>query len=458
MVIRWLMEKFHVLYIHTHDSGQVFSPYGYQVPTEQLLDFSKDAVVFDHAFCASPTCSPSRSALVTGTYPHRNGMMGLGNRGFCLKDYKEHMANVFARQGYATVLCGIQHEYGRYVDHQNSVEKIGYEYDITASCASLREAQMVGWDRKNVENFDCWLKTYKDDRPFFASFGFFSTHREYPPVPEAFKDMPVKLPGFLEDYDGVKEDFRGHIESLKWFDEGFGMLIDSLKKTGFYENTVIFFTSDHGIPYPRAKCTLYDAGIQVALIMRIPGRPQGFRVPSLVSQVDILPTLCKILKLEAGHPMDGIDFSPLFSRPDSIVRNDIFAEVNFHTSYEPIRCIRTKDYKYIRYYDMSYLEHNLSNVDNSLSKQLYMERGLLTGRKEEEQFYCLRDDRYEKNNRIHDKSYGDIIQELRERLFLLEKETKDPLLDGAIKIQKNWVVNVKECINPKSRNPSDFLN
>ena len=73
-----------VIYINTHDSGRVLSPYGYDIPTDNLKEFAKDALTFTNTYCVGPTCSPSRAGLLTGTYPHQNGMLGLAQRGFSL--------------------------------------------------------------------------------------------------------------------------------------------------------------------------------------------------------------------------------------------------------------------------------------------------------------------------------------------------------------------------------------
>ena len=73
-----------VLYIHTHDSGRILSPYGYKTPTPKMEDFAGEAAVFRNAYCAGPTCSPSRAAMLTGTYPHQTGMLGLAQRGFSM--------------------------------------------------------------------------------------------------------------------------------------------------------------------------------------------------------------------------------------------------------------------------------------------------------------------------------------------------------------------------------------
>ena len=84
-----------VLYLHTHDTGRVISPYGYAVETPRIQEFCEDAMFFQQAFCVAPTCSPSRAGLLTGTYPHQNGMLGLAQRGFHV-DGSRHLARLLA--------------------------------------------------------------------------------------------------------------------------------------------------------------------------------------------------------------------------------------------------------------------------------------------------------------------------------------------------------------------------
>ena len=107
---------YNLVYINTHDTGRRISPYGYNVPTDNLLDFSKDATVFTNCFCCGPTCSPSRAAMLTGTYPSQNGMLGLAQRGFSLYHPENHLANYLKSHGYDTAISGIQHETGWYLD------------------------------------------------------------------------------------------------------------------------------------------------------------------------------------------------------------------------------------------------------------------------------------------------------------------------------------------------------
>ncbi|MCJ7549644.1 MAG: sulfatase-like hydrolase/transferase, partial [Anaerolineae bacterium] len=82
-----------ILYIHTHDIARYVQPYGYAVPTPNLQAFAEEAVLFRNAFCANPTCAASRSTLLTGMYPHNNGMTGLAHRGWSLNDYGQHIVH-----------------------------------------------------------------------------------------------------------------------------------------------------------------------------------------------------------------------------------------------------------------------------------------------------------------------------------------------------------------------------
>ena len=177
------------------------------------------------------------------------------------------------------------------------------------------------------------------------------------------------------------------------------MILDTLKLLGRMEDTIIFFTTDHGLANPFCKCTLFDSGIGVAFLIRVPGsEANGTVIDGLVSHVDVFPTLCDLLKLEKPNYLEGVSLAPMLEDGKRKVRDEIFAEVNFHTSYEPIRCVRTERYKYIRYYDKDYLKINRSNIDESLTKAYLTEHGLEQQMKYEESLYDLLYDTGERNN------------------------------------------------------------
>src|ERR1700676_90282 len=101
--------KPNIIYLHSHDSGRYLQPFGHAVPTPNLQRLSSEGVLFRRSFSAAPTCSPSRSALLTGQCPHRNGMLGLAHRGFSMHDYKRHIVHTLRDAGYVSVLAGLQH-------------------------------------------------------------------------------------------------------------------------------------------------------------------------------------------------------------------------------------------------------------------------------------------------------------------------------------------------------------
>src|SRR5210317_136169 len=103
------MTRPNILYIHSHDTGRYIQPYGHAVQTPVLQQLAEEGILFRQNFCICPTCSPSRAALLTGSYPHENGMFGLAHRGFELNDYGEHLQHTLQKTGYISVIAGGQH-------------------------------------------------------------------------------------------------------------------------------------------------------------------------------------------------------------------------------------------------------------------------------------------------------------------------------------------------------------
>ena len=453
-----IKNNFNIIYIHTHDSGNIFSPYGYKSPTKNIEEFSKDALLFKKAFCTSPTCSPSRSGLLTGMYPHSNGMLGLANRGFSLKDYKWHLVSLLKNHNYTTALCGIQHEYGAYSDHKGGAKAIGYNFDITTENNYERQEDYYLWDIANAKSATNWIKENGSEKKFFLSFGMFSTHRKFPDInKEVINENFTKAPYPIPDLEETRHEHAKFLTSSYYADECFGLLINTLKEKGLYDNTIIIFTTDHGIPYPYSKCNLFDTGLEVALIMRVPDSSEnGSVIDNLVSQVDIFATLCDLTGIPKPERLEGKSFSKYFYGNKESHRDEIFGEINFHTSYEPVRCIRTNKYKYIKYYDDEYLKINVSNIDVSPTKEILLENGLLFQDKYKDALYDLYNDPGERKNLIDNPNYKEIIEHLQSRLLKWQKKTNDPLLNGQIKIEKTWKVNKKTSSEPSSKNMDDY--
>ena len=446
-----------VIYIHTHDTGKIISPYGYKVPTINLEEFSKDATLFQNAFCVSPTCSPSRSSMLTGMYPHQVGMLGLSQRGFVIDDSK-HLVKHFNKHNYTTALCGIQHESGWYLDHELGAKKLGYQVNLTNDNSTYRQEDLGEWDMLNAKSMANWISEYDDEKPFFASFGMYSTHRRYPDNIDSTIDVNnVNPPYPMVNNKQTREDFSKFMTSAKIADECFKEVIDALKKSNKYENTIILFTTDHGLANPFSKCNLFDSGTAVSLIMRVPDcNSNGKVVDNLVSHIDIYPTLCDLLKFEKPNWLQGKSFAKSFDDIDQATRSEIFTEINFQTSYEPIRSVRTSRYKYIRYYDEDYLKINLSNIDESVCKDFFLNNDLSKKEKYSEALYDLYYDIGERNNLFDNVEYFDIINELKKSLETEMIKSNDPLIHGEIKYNSQWKVNKKQCITASSKNSEDY--
>lgn len=448
-----------ILYMHTHDSGRVLSPYGYDVPTPNIKAFAKDSVLFQQAYCVSPTCSPSRAALLTGTYPHQNGMLGLAQRGFQL-DVSKHLVQYLNNHDYHTLLCGIQHEAGWYLDHEKGAEMIGYQEDITNDNHTYRQEDLPLWDQKNADTLAHWIKYYDKKKPFFISYGMYATHRRYPDQIDLLIDENEVLPPYpIPNNKENRNDHARYMTSAKSADCCIQTILDTIKEQNLYEDTIIIFTTDHGLANPFSKCTLFDSGIGVSLIMRVPGsKTNGKVIDEMVSHIDVFPTLCDLLNLEKPFYLEGESFASIFQNEKATLRKEIYGEVNFHTSYEPIRCVRNKRYKYIRYYDDEYSKMNLSNIDESQTKDFFMKYDLQDKMKYKEALYDTFYDLGERNNVIEQVEYKPVIEKLRNSLDLHMKKTNDPLLNGIIEIQKGWKVNKKECLQASSKNPKDYVN
>ncbi len=449
---------YNFLYINTHDTGRMISPYGYAVPTPGLKELAKDSVLFTNAYCCSPTCSPSRAAMLTGKYPHQNGMLGLAQRGFGLNHPEEHLAAHLAANGFRTAISGIQHEVGWYLDiDEEALHGLGYEEVLTTPADGYQKTELCDWDRKNAQAAAAWLGKQEADRPFMLSFGLHSTHRPFPEtVAEGIDERYVRIPFWVEEDAGARQDYAQYMTSARHADDNIGIVLEALKANGLYDNTVILFTTDHGLAMPFHKCTLSDHGIGVSLILHHPDGRTGEVCDGLVSQIDIFPTICDLLGVKKREGLEGMSFAGYMTGEEKIGRRAVFGEINFHTSYEPVRCVRTDRYKYVRFYDPKWQKWNLSNMDESVPKDIYMENGLREREKPMEALYDCLYDPEETNNLIDHPQLAEIRRELAELLDEHLKRTKDPILEGELPVYPNYKVNKRECIQASSKNPEDY--
>jgi len=176
-----------------------------------------------------------------------------------------------------------------------------------------------------------------------------------------------------------------------------------------------------------SKSTLYDTGIGVTLLARWPGRIQpGGRVRGLTSHVDLLPTLLEVAGREVPEEVQGRSLLSLLNRPDGPGRECIFAEKSWHgNEYDPMRCIRTERYKYIRNFTEGWLYQMPMDIKMAPSGRV-MEPTRRKPRPEVE-LYDLRADPEERNNLAEDPRYREVQADLSRRLTEWQGETGDAL-------------------------------
>jgi N-sulfoglucosamine sulfohydrolase len=420
-----------IVYIHSHDSGRYLSPYGQSVPTPNLQRLAQEGIVFRTAFSAAPTCSPSRAALLTGLYPHSNGMLGLAHRGFSLNDYQQHIVHTLKPAGYTSVLAGLQHV-------AKVPETIGYDQLLLhkdTSAVHVAPAAVGFLDSRPTS-------------PFFLDIGFFETHREYPEATPEDKANYSPLPRPIPDTAATRGDFARYRASARIMDEGVGKVLEAIDRNGFGENTLIISTTDHGISFPRMKCNLTDDGWGVSLIMRGPKLPRAVVCDALISQIDVFPTICDYIGI--AHPawLQGKSFLPVLTGQVSEIHEEVFAEVNYHASYEPKRAVRTARWKYIRRFG-DRRTPALPNCDDSPSKEVWLQAGWGSQVLDTESLYDLLFDPTEHANLINDPGHAQVAQEMRDRLHRWMISTNDPLLHGPVAAPPGAVANDPNGISPK---------
>ncbi|QQO08475.1 sulfatase family protein [Breznakiella homolactica] len=436
-----------LIYLHTHDTGRYLEPYGYAVPTPRLRELAGQSALFRNNYCCGPTCSPSRSAMLTGMVPHSCGMMGLAHRGFSI-DYTKHLAQYLGRNGFETVLCGMQHEAA-------DAGMIGYSRVYIADKAGMENATQ--WDEANAASAISFLRE-NHSKPFFLSFGLEHTHRPFTEFDDDLSRKYLRSPDPLPNSPEIRGDMQGFLTSARRADTVLGSVLDEIRRLGLDKDSVIFYTTDHGIAFPFMKCNLYDSGIGTALMIRYPGNPSaGAAKDSLTSHLDVFPTVCDLLGVPKPEWLQGKSLLPILENKSDEVNDRIFAEVTYHASYDPQRAVRTKRYKYIRRFNPEHTVPVLANIDNSPSKEYMLSAGLAEMAIDQEQLFDLDLDPNERQNRVHDGQYTAVRKELSDMLDHFMEETDDPLRKGPVPLPKGAFVNTLACADPESLREEDIF-
>jgi arylsulfatase A-like enzyme len=356
--------------------------------------------------------------MATGRYPHSNGLVGLTGCGFALNDDEVPLQVSLGRAGWHTALVGFQHE-------RPDPRTLGYH-----EIHQPRDGPPYG--SVLVPHWREFLRRRRSEaRPFFASAGFYEAHRvnykigftSYPPVPaERTAELPAWLPADRKN-EKVRADFGGFLSAIEEGDRAAGELLAALDEAGLRESTLVIFATDHGCPFPRAKCTLFDPGIEIALMMRWPGRiAPGRRDDQLVSNVDLFPSLHAALGLPCNERVQGRGFWP--PGGETAPRDAVFAEyAGPLKGGQPQRMVRTAGWKLIRNFTSDPALFLPRDIEGSLTRATMGDEHL-TPRPPLE-LYDLKNDPLETRNLAGDPACAARQAELSARLDAWMRETND---------------------------------
>lgn len=428
-----------VLLITADDLGLQLSCYGETaIKTPNLDALARRSTLFEVAYVTQASCSPSRSSMFTGLYPHATGQYGLTGAGFELHPplRERTIPALLKRAGYRTGIIGKLH-----VAPEDS-----FPFDERLR-ADTRDVRSV------AEKIEPFLQD--ESGPFFLMVNYSDPHarranrqsREWS-FPDQWKGLPEEpkqigeIPPFpFQKIDSPEQIKRttGYYNTVLRLDVGVGLLLDALEQAGHADDTLILFVGDHGPPFARGKTTCYEAGLRVPFLVSWPGVSKPMRSRAMASTVDLLPTILDAVGAEIPEGLHGRSLRPVVSDADGNWRESLAAEFHYHGSrpFYPRRAIRDQRYKLIHNLrageakpstgidgDTAYRQSQQSKYENTEVRRAFD----TFADPPEFELYDLQSDPWEFRNLAENPERAGELARLREALRAWREETDDPLL------------------------------
>lgn len=323
------------------------SAYGSEMVSTPNFDrLASEGVLFTNAVCPSPGCSPSRAAFLTGRQIWQIEHAGTHASSFG-KQYRTFM-ELLEADGYHAGYVGKGWGPGNW--------KVGGRKQNPAGKSYSRK------DESYVESFEQFLEKRPDNAPFVFWFGSYDPHRGYEKgsgLASGKKLEQAEVPPFLPDSPEIRSDLLDYAFEVERFDRDCGEMLKLLEQTGEYDNTIIVITSDNGMPFPYAKANLTEYGIHIPLVVAwksvAPGQRKSDRPVSLIDLTATIHEATGISAPEELH-LEGNSLLGLLKGEDGKAEETeaAFSGRERHSSSRyltlgyPQRCIRTKQFLYIR--------------------------------------------------------------------------------------------------------------
>lgn len=418
-----------------------------------------EGVVFTQSYTACPSCTPSRSALLTGRHIWRIGEAGV-LYGTLSPEYPL-FTHLLEDAGYHAGFVGKPWAPGDWRAGGLQRHPIGTEYS-----QRLEPEPPAGIDMRDyAANFEDFLAARPEGAPFFFFFGATEPHRDYEPgigIRSGLDPDKVPVPPYLPDAPEVRSELLDYYYEIEHYDRHLGRMLDTLERMGELDNTLVVVTSDNGMPFSRTKATLYDGGTRMPTAVRWGDRVRaGRQVDDFVSHVDWAPTFLDIAGLGSIASHDGRSVLALleaegegFLDPS---RDYVLTAMERHTwcrpdgATYPMRAIRTHDYLYIRNFEPDrwptggpeFISSNKAphgDLDDGPFKDFMLrpetrrdfprEFEASFGKRPAEELYDCRKDPHQMNNVARAPAYDEVREELRARLEAALQASDDPRMEG----------------------------
>jgi arylsulfatase A-like enzyme len=408
--------------------------YGDTVVSTPAFDrVAREGALFRRAFTATPSCTPSRAAILTGRHPHQ--LAEGGNLWGFLPSRFAVFPDLLEQAGYAVGHTGKGWAPGRFE-------------------AGGRNRNPAG---PRFASFDEFLAQRRDKQPFYFWYGSTDPHRPYDAGSGAragLRPDRVTVPGFLPDTPDVRADVADYYVEVQRFDSQLAGLLVALERRNEIDNTIVVVTSDNGMPFPRAKATLYDGGTHMPLAIRWPrGAKPGTTVDAFVSLIDLAPTLLEAAGVSIPQDIVGRSLLPLLAgKQEAPPRDRVFIERERHANVRrgdlsyPARAIRTADFLYIHNYrpdrwpagdpELYVAVGPFGDIDGGPSKSLLLDRRdaapirrffeLATAKRPADELYDLRRDPHQVTNVAGLPAHAKALARLRAELAAWQRTTGDP--------------------------------
>jgi N-sulfoglucosamine sulfohydrolase len=424
-----------ILFITADDMGPQAGCYGdTTIPTPRIDQLASQGIQFMNGYVTQASCSPSRSSMFTGLYPHQNGQLGLEHRGYTMHWGVPTLPGLLKGAGYRTCAVGKV--------HVRPYEELPFDTFVYG-----REQL----DTRDVRAYERHIASFVDeagDDPWFVLASFSDPHKPYRGKVEGLPETllgPDDVKPFAEhgefDTREVREEAAGYYNAVKRVDIGTGLLMDMLDRKGLAENTLVIFVGDHGPPVSRGKTTTYEFGTRIPYVVRWPGMNGGRHEDGFVSTTDIMPTCLEAAGVTMPAYTAGRSLSAFRDRTPSEWRNYLFTEFTTHgPGFAPQRAVRNARHKLIHNLVPGRKKNGIGTDGCPIRKMMTEPkwRETETGRvfqlmedPPELEVYDLVNDPLEYTNLAGETSVADVEVELKSALMAWRKETHDPLLDRA---------------------------